>query len=97
MAFQMTWHMIRGFLVLDELPFYATSDERIVEIQGEHLKVLKALQASVGHLRKFLVDHSVIPLFEQAVSLSSSALNSMIFFFFVFCNLLVCIIVQFAV
>ncbi|XP_043710010.1 RNA-binding KH domain-containing protein PEPPER-like isoform X1 [Telopea speciosissima] len=49
----------------DEVPFYATSDERIVEIQGESLKVLKALEAVVGHLRKFLVDHSVIPLFEK--------------------------------
>ncbi|XP_058104094.1 RNA-binding KH domain-containing protein PEPPER [Magnolia sinica] len=52
----------------NEVPFYATSDERIVEIQGESLKVLKALQAVVGHLRKFLVDHSVIPLFEKTYS-----------------------------
>ncbi|OVA19331.1 K Homology domain [Macleaya cordata] len=50
----------------DEVPHYATSDERIVEIQGESLKVLKALEAVVGHLRKFLVDHSVIPLFEKS-------------------------------
>jgi len=49
--------------------FYATADERIVEIQGETLKVLKALEAVVGHLRKFLVDHSVLPLFERNVSL----------------------------
>ncbi|XP_059634579.1 RNA-binding KH domain-containing protein PEPPER-like [Cornus florida] len=49
----------------DELPSYVNSDERIVELQGETLKVLKALEAVVGHLRKFLVDHSVIPLFEK--------------------------------
>ncbi|KAK7354685.1 hypothetical protein VNO80_20152 [Phaseolus coccineus] len=49
----------------DEVQFYATADERIVEIQGETLKVLKALEAVVGHLRKFLVDHSVLPLFER--------------------------------
>ncbi|XP_010273559.1 PREDICTED: RNA-binding KH domain-containing protein PEPPER-like [Nelumbo nucifera] len=49
----------------DEVPFYATPDERIVEIQGGALKVLKALEAVVGHLRKFLVDPSVIPLFEK--------------------------------
>lgn len=53
----------------DEMPIYATSDERIVEIQGEALKVLKALEAVIGHLRKFLVDHSVLPLFEKSVSL----------------------------
>ncbi|XP_047149360.1 RNA-binding KH domain-containing protein PEPPER-like [Vigna umbellata] len=52
-------------LSVDEVQFYATADERIVEIQGETLKVLKALEAVVGHLRKFLVDHSVLPLFER--------------------------------
>ena len=51
------------------MPFYAAADERIVELQGEGLKVLKALEAVVGHLRKFLVDHSVIPLFEKSVRL----------------------------
>ncbi|CAK7354306.1 unnamed protein product [Dovyalis caffra] len=49
----------------DELPSYATSDERIVEIHGEAEKVFKALEAVIGQLRKFLVDHSVIPLFEK--------------------------------
>ena len=50
-----------------ERPFYLTDDERIVEIQGE-TEVLKALQALSNHLRKFLVDHSVLPLFEKTVS-----------------------------
>ncbi|KAL6977864.1 hypothetical protein U1Q18_026647 [Sarracenia purpurea var. burkii] len=50
----------------DEVPSYVNSDERIVELQGEALKVLKALEAVVGHLRKFLVDHSVLPLFEKS-------------------------------
>ncbi|KAJ9162783.1 hypothetical protein P3X46_022530 [Hevea brasiliensis] len=49
----------------DEVPFYVAADERIVDLQGEALKVLKALEAIVGHLRKFLVDHSVLPLFEK--------------------------------
>uniref|UniRef100_A0A2P2MAQ5 Uncharacterized protein MANES_06G019600 n=1 Tax=Rhizophora mucronata TaxID=61149 RepID=A0A2P2MAQ5_RHIMU len=49
----------------DESPFYVAADERIVELQGEALKVLKALEAIVGHLRKFLIDHSVLPLFEK--------------------------------
>uniref|UniRef100_A0A804LNF9 K Homology domain-containing protein n=1 Tax=Zea mays TaxID=4577 RepID=A0A804LNF9_MAIZE len=48
-----------------ERPFYVTDDERIVEIQGDTEKVLKALQAVSNHLRKFLVDHSVLPLFEK--------------------------------
>lgn len=50
----------------DEMSIYATSDERIVEIQGEALKVLKALESVIGHLRKFLVDQSVLPLFEKS-------------------------------
>ncbi|KAM5553694.1 RNA-binding KH domain-containing protein PEPPER [Rosa sericea] len=49
----------------EEVPFYAAADERIIEMQGETLKVLKALEAVVSHLRKFLVDHSVLPLFEK--------------------------------
>ncbi|CAI9760932.1 unnamed protein product [Fraxinus pennsylvanica] len=50
----------------DEMPVYASSEERIVELQGEALKVLKALEAVVGHLRKFLVDHTILPLFEKS-------------------------------
>ncbi|XP_050375395.1 RNA-binding KH domain-containing protein PEPPER [Argentina anserina] len=49
----------------EEVPFYAAADERIIEMQGETLKVLKAVEAVVSHLRKFLVDHSVLPLFEK--------------------------------
>lgn len=56
----------------DELPFYAGADERIVELQGENFKVLKALEAVVGHLRKFLVDHSVLPLFEKTCNVTVS-------------------------
>jgi poly(rC)-binding protein 2/3/4 len=46
-----------------------------VELQGETLKVLKGLEAVVGHLRKFLVDQSVLPLFEKTVSLIFPILN----------------------
>ncbi|WOL10490.1 hypothetical protein Cni_G19247 [Canna indica] len=49
-----------------ELPFYASAEERIVVIQGEPFKVLKALEAVVKRLRKFLVDHSILPLFEKS-------------------------------
>ncbi|CAK7345723.1 unnamed protein product [Dovyalis caffra] len=53
------------FVVPEETPFYVAADERIVDFHGEALNVLKALEAVVGHLRKFLVDHSVLPLFEK--------------------------------
>lgn len=49
----------------DELPYYATKEERVVDISGESSKVLKAFEAVIRHLRKFLVDHSVVPLFEK--------------------------------
>ncbi|GAB2276035.1 hypothetical protein Dimus_010777 [Dionaea muscipula] len=49
----------------DELPSYASSDERIVEIHSEALKVLKALEGVIRHLRKFLVDRSVISVIEK--------------------------------
>ncbi|XP_061361957.1 RNA-binding KH domain-containing protein PEPPER-like [Gastrolobium bilobum] len=49
----------------DEVRGCATTDERIVEMQGEAFNVLKALEVVVGLLRKFLVDPSVLPLFEK--------------------------------
>ncbi|XVF89503.1 hypothetical protein PTKIN_Ptkin19aG0134800 [Pterospermum kingtungense] len=61
---EVTYSTIR-VLSEDEMPSYATSDERIVEIHGEALNVLKALEAVLGQLRKFLVDQSVIPIFEK--------------------------------
>lgn len=50
-----------------------------MEVQGESVKVIKALESVVGHLRKFLVDHSVLPLFEKNVS---SCLSSCIMLYF---------------
>lgn len=56
------------FFSLDATPWYAAEDERIVAFHGEALKIVKALEAVVGHLRKYLVDHFVIPFFEEEVS-----------------------------
>ncbi|CAN6271270.1 unnamed protein product, partial [Urochloa humidicola] len=42
-----------------------TLDERIVEIHGASLKVHNALKSVLGLLRKFLVDHGVLHLFER--------------------------------
>lgn len=49
---------------------YASLDHKVVDLQGDALKVLKALEAVLGHLRKFLIDRSVLPLFEMTVSYS---------------------------
>ncbi|KAI5673029.1 hypothetical protein M9H77_13393 [Catharanthus roseus] len=56
----------------DEMPPYATSDERIIEIQGEASKVLSAGEAVLKQLRKFLVDQSVLPVFEKTCNNTNS-------------------------
>ena len=50
------------------MPLVALNDDRVVEIQGEPLRVQKAVELIASHLRKFLVDRSVLPLFETHVS-----------------------------
>lgn len=66
--FMFSIFLMPNYFYEDEVQSFATADERIIELQGEALKVLNALEAVVGHLRKFLVDHSVLPLFEKTVS-----------------------------
>ncbi|EFJ08973.1 hypothetical protein SELMODRAFT_428421 [Selaginella moellendorffii] len=56
----------------EELPLCALADDRMVEVQGEILKVQKAMELVVSHLRKFLVDRSVLQLFEFNVSFAGS-------------------------
>nr|GEZ08397.1 RNA-binding KH domain-containing protein PEPPER-like [Tanacetum cinerariifolium] len=41
------------------------TDSPAKSLNGEAIKVLKALEAVIGHLRNFLVDHSFLPLFEK--------------------------------
>ncbi|KAJ3687159.1 hypothetical protein LUZ61_016323 [Rhynchospora tenuis] len=50
--------------VSENVPPVALYDDRIVEIQGEPAAMHKALELITSYLRKFLVDRSVIPLFE---------------------------------
>lgn len=51
-------------LSVEEVPSYALPDDRVVEIQGEAGKVSKALELVASHLRKYLVDRSILPFFE---------------------------------
>ncbi|KAI4370243.1 hypothetical protein MLD38_018613 [Melastoma candidum] len=48
----------------EELPIFALQDDRVVEVVGEPAGLHKAVELIASHLRKFLVDHSIIPLFE---------------------------------
>nr|CAB3493956.1 unnamed protein product [Digitaria exilis] len=52
----------------ENVPPVALNDDRVVEIQGEPLGVHKAVELIATHLRKFLVDRTVLPLFEAHVS-----------------------------
>ncbi|PAN03774.1 hypothetical protein PAHAL_1G021200 [Panicum hallii] len=49
----------------DELLNFEALDESIVEIYGVSVKVHSALKSVLGLLRKFLVDHGVLHLFER--------------------------------
>eukprot|EP00249_Psilotum_nudum_P024034 c29067_g5_i1 orf=136-1425(+) len=51
----------------ENLPICVLQDDRVVEIQGEPAMVHKAVELVVSHLRKFLVDRSVLQLFEHPV------------------------------
>lgn len=50
--------------ILEDVPPIALEDDRVVEIQGEPDGVHKAVELIASHLRKFLVDRSVVQLFE---------------------------------
>ncbi|KAL3537797.1 hypothetical protein ACH5RR_001163 [Cinchona calisaya] len=51
-----------GLTLKDKLPIFAIQDDRIVEVVGEPAAVHKAVELVACHLRKFLVDRSIIPI-----------------------------------
>ena len=59
--------LISSLFIADDLPPVALHEDRVVEIQGEPTGVHKAVELIVAHLRKFLVDRSVLPMFEMQV------------------------------
>ncbi|KAF5184716.1 Rna-binding kh domain-containing protein pepper [Thalictrum thalictroides] len=59
----------------EDLPVFALEDDRVVEIQGEPSCVHKAVELVASHLRKFLVDRSVIGLFEMHMQMPNSQIE----------------------
>ncbi|KAL5712273.1 hypothetical protein ACHQM5_014463 [Ranunculus cassubicifolius] len=57
----------------EELPIFALPDDKVVEIAGEPSGVHKALELIALHLRKFLVDRSVIGSFEKEMQQAPDA------------------------
>ncbi|KAK4755498.1 hypothetical protein SAY87_009255 [Trapa incisa] len=56
----------------EDLPVFALQDDRVVEIVGEASGVHKGIELILSHLRKFLVDRSVIPLFEIQMQMAKA-------------------------
>ncbi|KAA8537052.1 hypothetical protein F0562_029530 [Nyssa sinensis] len=61
----------------DDLPIFALQDDRIVEVVGEPAGVHKAIELIASHLRKFLVDRSIIPLFETNMQMPNPQMEHM--------------------
>uniref|UniRef100_A0A6M2ES05 K Homology domain-containing protein n=1 Tax=Populus davidiana TaxID=266767 RepID=A0A6M2ES05_9ROSI len=61
----------------EDLPVFALQDDRVVEVLGEAAGVHKAVELIASHLRKFLVDRSVIPLFEMQMQMSNPSMEQM--------------------
>ncbi|KAK6940721.1 K Homology domain, type 1 [Dillenia turbinata] len=59
----------------DHLPLCALPDDNVVEIQGEPAGVHKAVELIASHLRKFLVDRSVVGIFEMQMQMPNAGGN----------------------
>ncbi|PHU22699.1 Flowering locus K -like proteiny domain, partial [Capsicum chinense] len=68
-SIQDTSHCTIRVIGEEHLPVFALPDDSIVEIEGEPSRVHKAVEMVASHLRKYLVDRSVIVVFEMQVSL----------------------------
>ncbi|KAK6143313.1 hypothetical protein DH2020_023661 [Rehmannia glutinosa] len=61
----------------EELPVFALQDDRIVEVVGEPASIHKAIELIASHLRKFLVDRSIIPVIEMQMQTPNSHMEHM--------------------
>ncbi|XP_022889081.1 flowering locus K homology domain-like [Olea europaea var. sylvestris] len=62
-------------MLAEHLPVFALPDDSIVEIQGEPEGLQKAVELIATHLRKFLVDRSVIGIFETQMQMPNARGN----------------------
>ncbi|XP_022876624.1 flowering locus K homology domain-like isoform X2 [Olea europaea var. sylvestris] len=61
----------------EDLPVFALQDDRIVEVVGEPTGIHKAIELIACHLRKFLVDRSIIPIIEMQMQMPNSQMEHM--------------------
>lgn len=64
-------------LSAEDLPVFALQDDRVVEVVGEPVGVHKAVEMIASHLKKFLVDRSIIPIFEMNVSIQITVVKNL--------------------
>ncbi|GJU59293.1 flowering locus K homology domain-like protein isoform X1 [Tanacetum coccineum] len=55
----------------ENLPIFALPDDSVVEVQGEPSSVHRAIEMIATHLRKFLVDRSVVGIFEKQMQMAN--------------------------
>ncbi|KAG5245014.1 flowering locus domain [Salix suchowensis] len=61
----------------EDLPVFSLQDDRVVEVLGEAVGVHKAVELIASQLRKFLVDRSIIPLFEMQMQMANPPMEQM--------------------
>ncbi|KAK3019475.1 hypothetical protein RJ639_004874 [Escallonia herrerae] len=61
----------------EDLPLFALEDDRIVEVVGEPSGIHKAVELIASHLRRFLVDRGIIPIFEMQMQMPNSQMEHM--------------------
>ncbi|XP_009622406.1 flowering locus K homology domain-like isoform X2 [Nicotiana tomentosiformis] len=74
-SIQDTSHCTIRVIGEEHLPAFALPDDSVVEIQGEPAGVHKAVEMIASHLRKFLVDRSVIGVFEMQMQMPNARPN----------------------
>ncbi|CAN4093565.1 unnamed protein product [Withania somnifera] len=74
-SIQDTSHCTIRVIGEEHLPVFALPDDSVVEIQGEPAGVHKAVEMVASHLRKFLVDRSVIGVFEMQMQMPNARPN----------------------
>ncbi|PIN26600.1 hypothetical protein CDL12_00630 [Handroanthus impetiginosus] len=61
----------------EDLPVFALQDDRVVEIVGDPANAHKAIELIASHLRKFLVDRSIIPIIEMQMQTPNPQMDHM--------------------
>ncbi|KAG8391044.1 hypothetical protein BUALT_Bualt01G0147000 [Buddleja alternifolia] len=76
-SFQEESNCIVRVLGTEDLPVFALQDDRIVEVVGEPAGIHKAIELIATHLRKFLVDRSIVSIIEMQMQTPNPQMEHM--------------------